>query len=136
MTESARDLEGEICAVEVGVGPGLRDAAPGVGAAEKRSDHWLGADLPPPLAFRAQQVGDDPIVDLDIRVLGVEAHLQGEEGGVLDVVGPDDLRLVVLAGRPLGAEPDLDAVPMPTEAHLAQVAHDRPSERLGDLVEQ
>ncbi len=98
ITESTGDLEGEVCAVEVGVGPGLRDATPRVGAAEERSDHRLGADLPPPLAFRAQQVGDDPIVDLDIGVLGVEAHLQGEEGGIVDVVGPDDLRLVVLAG--------------------------------------
>jgi len=82
------------------------------------------------------QAGDDPIVGRGIRVLGVEADLQCEDGRVLDVIGPDDLCFVVLARWPLRAEPDLDAVPVPAEAHLAEIAQGRAAERLGDLFEQ
>ena len=69
-------------------------------------------------------------------MLGVEADLEGQHGGVVNRVGADHLGLVVLSGRGLGAEPHLDAVAPRALAQGAQLAgHDAP-QRLRDLVEE
>src|SRR5947207_579094 len=74
------DLHAQIIVAEVGVGPCLRHPAPPVGPSEERTGHRIGSEdlAPRPLA------GDEPfergLVVGQLRMLGVKADLQRENG--------------------------------------------------------
>ena len=70
------------------------------------------------------------------RVLGVEAHLDGQDCGPLYPAGADDLSFVVLAGRFHGIEPDLDPVAADALALDAQLGRDEAPKGIADFLEE
>src|SRR4051794_10431643 len=134
--DAERDLHAQVIIAEIGVGPRLGHAAPRVAAAEERAGDRLRAELLAPRALAAGDPLEEGIAVGHLRVLGVEADLEGEHGRIGHVLRADHLRLVVLTGRAVGVEPELHAVPVGAEAHRTELRRHEPAYGLTDLVEQ
>ena len=81
-------------------------------------------------------MSDDRVVLGGLRVLGMEADFDGEDGRPAVDVGPDDLGLVVLPRRRRGPEPHFYAVTMSPEVVVAELRWGQASECFADLVEE
>src|SRR5204862_6499 len=109
---------------------------PKIGASQERPRDDVGSQNLAPALLRLEQKPEHAVVVADLRMLGVKADLETEDGGPYDGVRRDHLGLVVLAGRLGRAEPHLDAVGARATLQRAQIGGDHPPQRLGDLVEQ
>jgi hypothetical protein len=134
--EPGSKLEDELRIREVRICPDLRYPAPMLRSAEERAHHRLVAKLPTPPALRLEQAGDHDLVVRLLRVLAVEANLQGEDRRPRCVLASDDLCLLVLARRLDRAEPDLDAVAAAPTAQLAELVGHQTPDGVPDIPEQ
>jgi hypothetical protein len=134
--QACSNFEGHLRIGQVRIRPDLRYAAPAGGSAEEAAGDCLVAKLSPPPPLGSEQTRDDGFVIGFLRVLAVKADFESQDGRAGCVLVADDLRLIVLPGRLVLAEPDLDAVPVARAAKLAQIPRHETPNGVGNVLEE